>query len=76
MLNNKTVLLSGLSFSFLNSGAFEYGTNQVAVNFGNSLNGFVGFDGQGQFPGFGLVGQQATYITAETHFFARLHERA
>jgi hypothetical protein len=52
-LNSKTVLLAGLSFSFLNSGAFEYGTNLVAVKFGNSLNGFVGFDGQGQFPGFG-----------------------
>jgi hypothetical protein len=25
----------------------------VAVKFGNSLNGVVGFDGQGQFPGFG-----------------------
>jgi len=52
-LNSKTVLLTGLSFGFLNSGAFEYGTNQVAVKFGNSLNGFVGFDGEGQFPGFG-----------------------
>ncbi len=52
-LNSKTVLLGGLSFSFLNSGAFEYGTNLVAVKFGNSLNGFVGFDGAGQFPGFG-----------------------
>jgi len=52
-LNSKTVLLAGLSFSFLNSGAFEYGTNLVAVNFGNSLNGGVGFDGEGQFPGFG-----------------------
>jgi hypothetical protein len=52
-LNSKTVLLAGLSFSFLNSGAFEYGTNLVAVKFGNSLNGFVGFDGEGQFPGFG-----------------------
>jgi len=52
-LNSKTVLLAGVSFSFLNSGAFEYGTNHVAVKFGNSLNGFVGFDGEGQFPGFG-----------------------
>ncbi len=52
-LNNKTVLLAGLSFSFLNTGAYEYGTNLVAVNFGNSLNGLVFFDGQGQFPGFG-----------------------
>ncbi len=52
-LNNKTVLLAGLSFSFLNTGAHEYGTNLVAVNFGNSLNGVVFFDGEGQFPGFG-----------------------
>ncbi len=36
-LNSKTVLLAGMSFSFLNTGAFEYGTNQVAVNFGKPL---------------------------------------
>ena len=52
-LNNKTVLLTGLSFSFLNTGAFEYGTNQVAVNFGNLLAGTFGVDSNGQIPGLG-----------------------
>jgi len=52
-LNDKTVLLTGLSFSFLNSGAFEYGTNQVAVNFGNSLDGAFGVDSDQQIPGLG-----------------------
>ncbi len=53
-LNNKTVLLAGLSFSFLDSGAYEYGTNKVAVNFGNNLNGTYSASGQpNQVPGFG-----------------------
>jgi hypothetical protein len=53
-LNNKTVLLAGLSFSFLDTGAYEYGVNKVAVNFGNNLNGTVSYSGQpNQVPGFG-----------------------
>jgi len=52
-LNNKTVLLTGMSFSFLNTGAFEYGTNQVALNFGNSLNGAFDVESNGQIPGLG-----------------------
>src|SRR5205823_658215 len=53
-LNNKTVLLAGLSFSFLDTGAFEYGVNKVAVNFGNNLNGTFSASGQpNQVPGFG-----------------------
>jgi hypothetical protein len=53
-LNNKTVLLVGLSFSFLDTGAFEYGTNKTAVNYGNQLNGTVSYQGlANQVPGFG-----------------------
>jgi len=52
-LNSKTVILSGLSFSFLNTGASEYGTSQVAVNFGNQLDGNFIVDSIGQVPGFG-----------------------
>ena len=52
-LNNKTVVLSGLSFSFLNAGASEYGTSQVAVNFGNQLDGTFSVDSSGQIPGLG-----------------------
>jgi len=52
-LNNKTSLLTGMSFSFLNTGAFEYGTNQVALNFGNGLNGAFDVESTGQIPGLG-----------------------
>ena len=38
-LNNKTVLQAGFSVAFLNGGAYEYGTNKVAVNYGNLLVG-------------------------------------
>jgi hypothetical protein len=52
-LNRKTVVLSGLSFSFLNAGASEYGTSQVAVNFGNQLDGTLSLESNGQIPGLG-----------------------
>jgi Carboxypeptidase regulatory-like domain len=38
-LDNKTVLQGGLDVAFLNGGAYEYGTNKVAVNYGNLLTG-------------------------------------
>ena len=53
-LNSKTVLLGGLSWYWLDTGAFEYGVNKTAVNFGNNLNGTVGFDPlSNQVPGYG-----------------------
>jgi hypothetical protein len=38
-LNNKTVIQAGLNVAFLDGGAYEYGTNKVAVNYGNLLTG-------------------------------------
>jgi len=38
-LNPKTVIQGGLDIAFLNGGAYEYGTNKVAVNYGNLLTG-------------------------------------
>lgn len=38
-VNNKTVVQAGFSIAFLNGGAYEYGTNKVAVNYGNLLVG-------------------------------------
>jgi hypothetical protein len=38
-LNNKTVLQAGFDVAFLNGGAYEYGTNKVAVNDSNLLTG-------------------------------------
>ena len=40
-LTPKTVLLGGASWYWLDTGAFEYGVNKVAVNYGNNLNGVV-----------------------------------
>lgn len=47
-LNNKTVLLGGVSWYWLDTGAFEYGVNKVAVNYGNNLNGSETFDAGSQ----------------------------
>ncbi|MBV9268632.1 MAG: TonB-dependent receptor [Acidobacteriaceae bacterium] len=38
-LTNKMVLQGGFSVNFLNGGTYEFGTNKVAVNYGNVLNG-------------------------------------
>ncbi len=38
-LNQKTVLQGGYAFSFLDGGAYEYGTHKVAVSYGNLLTG-------------------------------------
>ena len=38
-VNNKMVVQGGFSIAFLNGGAYEYGTNKVAVNYGNLLVG-------------------------------------
>jgi len=68
-LNNKTVLLAGLSFSFLDTGAYEYGVNKVAVNFGNNLNGTVSYSGQpNQVPGFGQWDSNALPSPAKPPF--------
>lgn len=38
-VNNKTVVQGGFSVNWLNGGTYEFGTNKVAVNYGNVLNG-------------------------------------
>ena len=40
-LTPKTVVLAGFALNHLDGGMFEYGTNKVAVNFGNLLAGVV-----------------------------------
>jgi hypothetical protein len=53
-LNSKTVLLAGASWYWLDTGAFEYGVNKTAVNYGNNLNGTIGLDPlPNQVPGYG-----------------------
>lgn len=38
-VNRKTVVQGGFDIAILNGGAYEYGTNKVAVNYGNLLTG-------------------------------------
>jgi hypothetical protein len=38
-INEKTVVQAGYSMSFLNGGAYEYGSSKVAVSYGNLLQG-------------------------------------
>lgn len=38
-VSNKMVIQGGLNVAFLDGGAYEYGTNKVAVNYGNLLTG-------------------------------------
>lgn len=53
-LNNKTVLQGGFSMNYLDGGAYEYGTNKVAVNYGNLLVGSFTRNSTGSTtPGFG-----------------------
>ena len=53
-LNNKTVLQGGFSWNYLDGGAYEYGTNKVAVNYGNLLDGAFTRNSTGSTtPGFG-----------------------
>ncbi|HUY80757.1 MAG TPA: carboxypeptidase-like regulatory domain-containing protein [Acidobacteriaceae bacterium] len=46
-INNKTVVQGGFSIAFLDGGAYEYGTNKVAVNYGNLLVGSYAVNSSG-----------------------------
>lgn len=53
-LTPNTVILGGVSMYWLDTGAFEYGVNKVAVNYGNNLNGQVSIGSPSPtVPGFG-----------------------
>jgi hypothetical protein len=53
-LNSKTVVQGGFSWNYLDGGAYEYGTNKVAVNYGNLLDGAFNRSSTGTtVPGFG-----------------------
>jgi Carboxypeptidase regulatory-like domain len=48
-LSRKMVLQAGFDVAFLNGGAYEYGTNKVAVNYGNLLTGSFTRNSTGSF---------------------------
>ncbi|TCK72739.1 TonB-dependent receptor [Acidipila rosea] len=53
-INDKTVVQGGFSIAFLDGGAYEYGTNKVAVNYGNLLVGSFSRNSSGtNTPAFG-----------------------
>lgn len=67
-LNNKTVLLAGFSINHLDTGAYEYGNNKVAVNYGNLLAGLANVNGNPtNVPGYCNVSPDCTY---DAHPFA------
>ncbi len=68
-LGNKTVLQAGLSWNYLDGGAYEYGTSKVAVNYGNLLNGAFTRNSTGSTtPGFGSWDTQILPEPAFTPF--------
>jgi hypothetical protein len=86
-LTPKTVILGGVSMYWLDTGAFEYGVNKVAVNYGNNLNGVVAIGQPApQIPGFGewdtnvlpplpAVGFSPTFFNGvDITGFAQVHE--
>jgi hypothetical protein len=48
-LSEKMVIQGGYNLAFLNGGAYEYGTNKVAVNYGNLLTGSFTRNSTGSF---------------------------
>lgn len=59
-LNNKTVLQSGFSMNYLDGGAYEFGTNKVAVSYGNLLQGvYQRLSNNSNAPGYGSWDNQA-----------------
>jgi hypothetical protein len=53
-LNHKTAILGGFAVNRLNGGAYEFGTNKVAVNYGNLLAGVFNRPSLGSnVPGYG-----------------------
>ena len=71
-LNNKTVILSGYAINFLSGGAYEYGDNKIAVNYGGLLGGVFNVNSLGSnIPGFGQWDGNAIPQPAATQFTDR-----
>lgn len=68
-LNNKTVIQGGFSWNYLDGGAYEYGTNKVAVNYGNLLDGAFTRSSTGTaVPGFGSWDSNSLPLPAPVPF--------
>lgn len=61
-VNSKTAIMGGFSWSYLDGGAFEYGVNKVANNYGNLLNGvYQNNSNASTIPGYGPPGQPMSW---------------
>lgn len=71
-LNAKTVVLSGFAVNFLDGGAYEYGDNKIAVNYGSLLGGVFNVNSNNSIiPGFGLWDGRGIPEPAPTNFTDR-----
>jgi hypothetical protein len=71
-LTPKTVALGGFAFNYLDGGAYEYGVNKVAVNYGSLLGGIFNVNSLGSnVPGFGQWDGQSIPTPAPTTFTNR-----
>jgi len=71
-LNDKTVLLSGFAINFLDGGAYEYGDNKIAVNYGSLLGGVFNVNSLGaNVPGYGQWDGNPAPLPNATNFTDR-----
>jgi hypothetical protein len=68
----KTVVLAGFSLNHLDGGAYEYGDNKIAVNYGSLLGGIFNVNSLGSnIPGYGLWDGRTIPVPAATNFTDR-----
>ena len=71
-LNQKTVVLGGYAINFLDGGAYEYGDNKIAVNYGSLLGGIFNVNSfNSNTPGFGQWDGKSIPEPAATQFTDR-----
>jgi Carboxypeptidase regulatory-like domain len=71
-LDNKTVILSGYAINFLDGGAYEYGDNKIAVNYGSLLGGVLNVNSlNSNVPGYGQWDGNPIAQPAQTNFTDR-----
>ncbi len=72
-VSNKMVILGGFSLNHLDGGPFEFGTNKVAVNYGNDLNGNFNVPGNSTtVPAYGNWDTRIMPLPAATPFTSSL----
>jgi hypothetical protein len=71
-LSAKSVVLGGFAINYLDGGAYEYGTNKIAVNYGSLLGGIFNVNSLGSnIPGYGQWDGQSIPVPSATQFTNR-----